>query len=203
MTRRKGAEKKRWVTASQPSIEVRVGSMTLNLESPGLSLTEFEEILGYHLEQAYRYWSELGPLDEHAVDLGRRASARLASAGHRALARGDMPAAAGLLRRAAGTLPDGHRGRPGLLLQAGEALARAGITHTTIRTHPHADAGSGLRSLTADELAALDSLDSDWLYRWTLLCVAPPRALENNSRRRPISTLCSWGWRSVSVVLIV
>ncbi len=29
--------------------------------------TEYEEILGYHLEQAYRYLSELGPLDEHGL----------------------------------------------------------------------------------------------------------------------------------------
>ena len=88
--------------------------------------TEFEEILGYHLEQAYRYWSELGPLDEHGVELGRRASARLASAGERALARGDMPAAARLLGRAAGTLQSAHPGRPGLLLRAGEARFESG-----------------------------------------------------------------------------
>ena len=34
---------------------------------------EVEELLGYHLEQAHRYRAELGPLDAHAVDLGRRA----------------------------------------------------------------------------------------------------------------------------------
>ena len=39
---------------------------------------EFEEILGYHLEQAHRYLSELGPLDEHGIRLGVRASERLA-----------------------------------------------------------------------------------------------------------------------------
>ena len=37
--------------------------------------TEFEEILGYHLEQAVRYRRELGPLDDHGRDLaGRPAS---------------------------------------------------------------------------------------------------------------------------------
>src|ERR687887_159498 len=41
---------------------------------------EFEEILGYHLEQAHRYLSELGPLDDHGRELGRRAAERLASA---------------------------------------------------------------------------------------------------------------------------
>jgi class 3 adenylate cyclase/tetratricopeptide (TPR) repeat protein len=61
---------------------------------------EFEEILGYHLEQAHRYLAELGPLDEHGLKIGVRAGQRLASAGRRAFARGDMPAAANLLRRA-------------------------------------------------------------------------------------------------------
>ncbi len=32
--------------------------------------TEYEEILGYHLEQAHRYLSELGPLDDHGRALG-------------------------------------------------------------------------------------------------------------------------------------
>ena len=36
---------------------------------------EFEEILGYHLEQAYRYLGELGPLDEAGVAIGTRCGA--------------------------------------------------------------------------------------------------------------------------------
>ncbi len=40
---------------------------------------EFEEILGYHLEQAHRYLAELGPLDEHGDAISAiRASERLA-----------------------------------------------------------------------------------------------------------------------------
>src|SRR5919109_1363767 len=66
---------------------------------------EYEEILGYHLEQAYRYLAELGPLDDHGRELGRRAAERLASAGRSAFGRGDMTAAAGLLDRAAALLP--------------------------------------------------------------------------------------------------
>jgi class 3 adenylate cyclase/predicted ATPase len=88
--------------------------------------TEFEEILGYHLEQAYRYRSELGPLDEHAVATGSRASTRLASAGRRALARGDFPAAANLLNRAARLLDDQQPERPRLLVSAGEAYMEIG-----------------------------------------------------------------------------
>ena len=35
---------------------------------------EFEEILGYHLEQAHEYRRQLGPLDARAEDLGARAA---------------------------------------------------------------------------------------------------------------------------------
>jgi predicted ATPase len=66
---------------------------------------EFEEILGYHLEQAFRYHSELGPVDETAQELARRAGTRLGVAGRRALARGDTPAAINLSSRAASLLP--------------------------------------------------------------------------------------------------
>jgi tetratricopeptide (TPR) repeat protein len=88
--------------------------------------TEFEEILGYHLEQAYRYRTELGPLDDHGVELGIRAAERLASAGSRAIGRGDMPAAASLLGRAAAVLPVAHRTRPWLLIRTGEARLELG-----------------------------------------------------------------------------
>jgi predicted ATPase len=88
--------------------------------------TEFEEILGYHLEQAYRYRTELGPLDEHGRAVGNDASGRLASAGRRAMARGDMPAAAGLLKRAAALLPDAVPTRAILLRDAAEALMELG-----------------------------------------------------------------------------
>ena len=67
---------------------------------------EFEEIHGYHLEQAYRYRTELGVVDEAARRVGRRASEKLASAGQRALGRGDIPAAVNLLRRATETRPE-------------------------------------------------------------------------------------------------
>ncbi|HXG26016.1 MAG TPA: adenylate/guanylate cyclase domain-containing protein [Candidatus Binatia bacterium] len=61
---------------------------------------EFEEILGYHLETAYRYRTELGVIDAEARAVAGRAATKLSSAGRRAYARGDIPAAAGLLRRA-------------------------------------------------------------------------------------------------------
>jgi len=72
----------------------------------GERATEYEEIIGYHLEQAFRHRSELGPVDERGRELALHAGERLASAGLRARARGDMSAAVSLLSRAVTLLPD-------------------------------------------------------------------------------------------------
>jgi class 3 adenylate cyclase/predicted ATPase len=87
---------------------------------------EFEEIQGYHLEQAYAYLSELGTLDEHARQLGIRASLKLASSGRRALGRGDAPAAVSLLRRAAATRGREEPERLGILPDLAQALRELG-----------------------------------------------------------------------------
>jgi predicted ATPase/class 3 adenylate cyclase len=89
-------------------------------------LAEYEEILGYHLEQSVRYRAELGPVDDHGRQLGAEASRHLSSAGRRALARGDMPAAANLLQRAAALLGENDPARALLLLDAGEAAGDIG-----------------------------------------------------------------------------
>ena len=88
--------------------------------------TEYEEILGYHLEQAHRYLAELGPLDEHGRALGADGARRLAAAGSRAFARGDVPAAANLLGRAVELLSEDDLVRLELLPEYGEALLQAG-----------------------------------------------------------------------------
>jgi tetratricopeptide (TPR) repeat protein len=59
--------------------------------------TEAEEVLGHHLEQAYRLLAEVGKPD---VELAAAAAARLESAGRRAEARGDFASGANLLGRA-------------------------------------------------------------------------------------------------------
>jgi len=86
---------------------------------------EFEEIVGYHLEQAYRYRAELGPIDEHGRRLASRAGKRLGAAGQRALARWDLSAAVGLLERAAELLGHDDAERLPLLVDLGEALTWA------------------------------------------------------------------------------
>jgi class 3 adenylate cyclase/tetratricopeptide (TPR) repeat protein len=88
--------------------------------------TEYEEIRGYHLEQAYLIRAQLGTVDDRLEELGRRASDYLASSGHRAVAHGDEPAAANLLRRAAGLLPPTDPNRVVLLIEAGESLMESG-----------------------------------------------------------------------------
>jgi len=87
---------------------------------------EFEEILGYHLEQAYRYLGELGPHDDAGVAIGRDGARRLSSAGRRALARGDMHAAANLFKRAAALLPKEDLQRIEMLPELGETLMGLG-----------------------------------------------------------------------------
>ena len=67
------------------------------LDEHGAGLVELDEIVGYHLEQAHGYQTELGGGD--AV-LGRRAADRLAAAGRRSHAAGDDNGAANLLSRA-------------------------------------------------------------------------------------------------------
>jgi class 3 adenylate cyclase/tetratricopeptide (TPR) repeat protein len=68
---------------------------------------EYEEIVAFHLEQAYQVRSQLMPPNEQTEALARRAAVQLASAGQRSFARGDMPAAVKLLSRAATLLPAG------------------------------------------------------------------------------------------------
>src|SRR5262249_46091457 len=71
------------------------------LQEHGSELAELNEILGYHLEQAYRYRAELGSADDVGRALARSAAAQLTAAGKRALVRGNAGAAAHLLERAA------------------------------------------------------------------------------------------------------
>jgi tetratricopeptide (TPR) repeat protein len=79
------------------------------------------EIVGYHLEQAYRYRVELRSEDERARTLALRAGRLLAEAGRRALERGDTAATCSLLGRATDLLPDDDPELPSLLALLGNA----------------------------------------------------------------------------------
>jgi class 3 adenylate cyclase/tetratricopeptide (TPR) repeat protein len=87
---------------------------------------EYEEIIGYHLELSFRYRGELRPPTERDREIGSRAGDRLASAGRRALARGDLKAGSALLERAAGLWDRGDRRRVELLPDLGLAFTESG-----------------------------------------------------------------------------
>jgi class 3 adenylate cyclase len=81
----------------------------------GGRVVEYHEVIGYHLEQAYGYLTELGPADDHARKVAQRAAGHLGPAGRRAVDHGDYYAAANLLTRAATLLPADSRERLELL----------------------------------------------------------------------------------------
>ncbi|HEX7149103.1 MAG TPA: tetratricopeptide repeat protein, partial [Actinomycetota bacterium] len=95
-------------------------------QTAGPRLREIEEIIGYHLEQAWRYRVELGMADERNQRLAGAAARRLGSAGRRALGRGDLPAASKLLERAVGLLPAGDPGGLELLVELADVLVATG-----------------------------------------------------------------------------
>ncbi|HYI23554.1 MAG TPA: adenylate/guanylate cyclase domain-containing protein [Candidatus Limnocylindrales bacterium] len=92
----------------------------------GGNVGEYEAILGYHLEQAYRYRAELGPLDAEARALGAEAADRLASSGRRAAQRGDVHAASKLFRSATDVAPIDHPDRSMMVAELGTALVLVG-----------------------------------------------------------------------------
>ena len=95
---------------------------------------EQDEIVGYHLEQAFRYREALGPLDDDARDLARGAAARLGAAGRRALGRHDVVAVANLLGRAEALLDPADAERIALLPNLAFALWESGSIDTSKAT---------------------------------------------------------------------
>ncbi|HEX6699176.1 MAG TPA: BTAD domain-containing putative transcriptional regulator [Gaiellaceae bacterium] len=87
---------------------------------------ELDEVAGYHLEQAYLYRRQLGQTGEAERALAEQGAERLAAAGRRAYAFGDIPAAVTLLTRATRLLAPDHPARPETLAELGEALRDAG-----------------------------------------------------------------------------
>jgi class 3 adenylate cyclase/tetratricopeptide (TPR) repeat protein len=92
----------------------------------GDRLAEYEEVLGYHLEQAHRYLGELGLDSERRADLGRRAADALAAGGMRAMGRSDLPAAINLFSRAVQLVPSGGARHVVISVELGAARAAWG-----------------------------------------------------------------------------
>jgi len=95
-------------------------------EKVGERAGEVEEILGYHLEQAFRYMEQLGSVNPQVRRLAKSAAERLGSAGRRALDRDDVDAAEGLLTRATSLLVVSEPLRVELLLELGRARRALG-----------------------------------------------------------------------------
>ena len=89
-------------------------------------LAEYEEILGYHLEQAYRYRVELGPPDDHARSLAERAGTLLAAAARRSAIHVDVNATIDLIERVVELLPPESADRRITVAQAGWLLYLGG-----------------------------------------------------------------------------
>jgi class 3 adenylate cyclase/tetratricopeptide (TPR) repeat protein len=109
--------------AKETRAELHEGYAAWLQQSAGERAAEFDEILGYHLEQAFRLRQELGATDP---ELRERAGKLLAGAGQRAAGRGDLLAAIGLLSRAIALLPDSSPERRESLPLLGTALTRTG-----------------------------------------------------------------------------
>ncbi|HEY2373860.1 MAG TPA: adenylate/guanylate cyclase domain-containing protein [Gaiellaceae bacterium] len=122
---------------------------------------EYDEIVGYHYEQAFRYRKELGSVDEHARGLAARAGSRLGDAGRRAHSRGDTPAAANLLERACSLLPAGTHERLVLLPELGRVLTEIGSldrAEMVLSEAVNAAEKAGERSVRATALLDLAAL---------------------------------------------
>jgi predicted ATPase/class 3 adenylate cyclase len=92
----------------------------------GEHMAEYDEIIAYHLEQAYRYRVDLGPADDEARRLARAAAEHLIAAGRRALERGDARAAEKQLTGALELLPEHSHERHMVVAELGDALAILG-----------------------------------------------------------------------------
>ena len=93
------------------------------IEVMGERVTEYEEVIGYHFEQANRYAVELGLEGDKAAI---RAAEHLSAAGRRALSRSDLRAASSLLNRALALLPAVGPGRADILIDLAEVLMEQG-----------------------------------------------------------------------------
>jgi class 3 adenylate cyclase/tetratricopeptide (TPR) repeat protein len=87
----------------------------------------YAELVGYHLEQAHRWHSELRPsATAERRALATAAADRLTAAGQAALQRGDLPAGVNLLERTAALLPPDDPARAPLLPELALALVQLG-----------------------------------------------------------------------------
>ena len=140
---------------------------------------EYEEIIAYHLEQAYRYRIELGPPDAAATELAKRSGTLLARACRRAEARGDIAATVDLLQRAVNLLPQGAERRL-LVAQVAPNILLAG-------DGPRAE--SLLNDVVAESEAAGDERAAAWARIGLLLVRSSTESSEASDSLREAELL--------------
>jgi tetratricopeptide (TPR) repeat protein len=163
---------------------------------------EFEELLGYHLEQAYRYLKELGPLDEQALDVGRDAAQRLSNAARRAADRGDMHAAQNLFSRALTLLGPAEQNRLPLLPEYGETLLGLGrfteAREVLEQAQVQAQRASNLRVQAQSELVRIYvALYSGEEGEWSKETERKASALIEPLEREQAHTELAMAWRLI------
>ncbi len=120
----------------------------------GAHLTGHEEIVGYHLEQAYLAHAELGRVTADASAAALKGGRLLGHAGRRALDRGEPRTAASLLERACRLLVAEPLERAALLTELGGAFRGTGeldaadsaLTEAVEEARRHRDAPTELRA---------------------------------------------------------
>jgi DNA-binding SARP family transcriptional activator/class 3 adenylate cyclase len=117
----------------------------------------YDEFVGYHLEQAFRYRVELATVDRAAAVLAGRAADHLLAAGGSALARGDAHAGVRLLGNGQAMLEAAGRREPQVLLDLGSALGDCGDLREAEQAFTAAYDQS--RELGEDNLAARASIE--------------------------------------------
>jgi hypothetical protein len=137
------------------------------LQSCATDLVEAEELVGYHLEQAYRYRVELGPVGDTADALAKRAAEHLLVAAERARARGHGQAGYALLSHAVDLLPADYPAwraaqveRAVLLAERGEFVAAAALREEAATAAAAADDARLLARLVLAEAEAGTLQDS-------------------------------------------
>ena len=128
----------------------------------GERMAEYEEILGHHLEQAYRYRAELGTVDARTKSIAGRAAEHLYASAVRADERGDANAAKALLDRSV-ELSDGAMQLKSLVLLSEllqELADYPAALDTATRSIAIAEAIGDRRAAVRAELVRIMSLGS-------------------------------------------
>ena len=115
---------RRLLKGSRAALHQRVGEWTD--ATSGHVIGEHEAAIAFHYEQAVRYRSELGIVDEDTDRLGRRAAELLRVASTRALERDDLASAGALAGRALAVLRRRHGGPLGAPAHGVRVLPRIG-----------------------------------------------------------------------------